>query len=133
MKEAKEISSMMRLTGLISAGCGVAYGLCHELEIPLYSLEKTLLFGPTALMSFFGIVDGISIAKTGKQKTGNYPQMIESELIKIIKKSDKEEFIKGELYAGIMGGLGEGLMAGFETGVGYITGRLIGKGIKLFS
>lgn len=121
--------------GLVSAGCGAFHGFYDGMEIPLpyKHLDAYLTFGPPIVQSFLGILDGTNIARTGRQVTGNYPVCMESELSSMIKKSEGEKIINGELYGGLIGWMGEGIAAGVETLLGYGLGYLAGKIVKSFS
>jgi hypothetical protein len=130
MSKEKIVSKTYISIALASAGCGAVHGFCDATGISLPStLENSLIYAPTLIQGFLGVCDGISIANTGKQATGNYPQVMEGELEKSIKNAPFNE----KLYAGLMGGLGEGAAAVFETLVGYGAGYLTGKITKLFS
>jgi F0F1-type ATP synthase membrane subunit c/vacuolar-type H+-ATPase subunit K len=134
MAKQEIVSKTFIATGLASVACGFASGFCNGTGINFQGhLESYLMIGPTVIQSFMGILDGTGIAKKGKQVTGNYPILMESELSKMIEDSREEEFINGELYGGLMGWFGEGLAAGVETLAGYGIGYLVGRVTKSFS
>ena len=132
-KPKKKISNTFKIIGLISAGCGAFHGFYDGIgaPLPLKHLDPILTVGPTIIQSYLGIFDGISIARTGKQATGNY--LMEEELSHLINVSNKEELIKGEVYGALMGGMGEGIVAGLETLVGYTIGYVEGNIVKSLS
>ncbi len=130
----KIVSNTFLCTGLASAGYGAFHGFYDGMGISLPNkyLDAYLVFGPSIIQSILGIFDGISIAKTGRQTTGNYPLCMEETLRNIIEKADGE-VMKKTLHGGLMGGVGEGITAGLETLLGYGVGYFAGRIAKLFS
>jgi len=131
----KIVSKTFIMMGLASAGCGAFHGFYDGMEIPLpnKSLDTYLIIGPSIIQGFLGIYDGVSIAKTGRQATGNYPNCMEEELKRMIKDNETAPIINEKVYGGFIGGMGEGFAAGAEMLLGYGIGYLTGKIIKSFS
>ncbi len=120
---------------LASVACGAFYGFHDAMEIPLphKSIETYLAFGPPLIQGCLGVNDGISIAKTGKQRTGNYPNFFEEELQGIVNQQDEKSPITKELHGGFIGCLGEGFAAGIEVAIGYGLTYFTIKMVKKFS
>lgn len=119
--------------GLASAACGAFCGFHDAMEIPLSNhLEKTLLVAPAVAQIFLGAIDGISLAKKGKQITGNYPYFMESEVIKTMGASEGT-VISPEFHGYVVGAVGEAGQAVVEVAIGYGLGYLAGKIVRHFS
>ncbi len=122
--------------GLLSAGFGAFHGFYdgEGIPLPLDSLKYYLTYSPAIIQSLLGIYDGISIAKTGKQTTGNYPDCMVGELEKTIcAPQEEKELINHTLYGAIMGGIGEGIGGAVETLLGYFIGFTAGRITKILS
>jgi len=119
--------------GILSAGCGAFHGFYDGFGIPMPSrfLDDYLVYGPSVIQGIFGIYDGASIARTGKQFTGNYPVCMEGELEKALKVPENP--ISPRLYGAMMGGIGEASGAAVETLMGYLVGLAAGRITRLFS
>jgi len=132
-KNQKLVSKTFIGVGLATIATGVVRGFCHATNIHLDNyLEKSLIALPILSQSVMGYLDGIGLMRNGKQITGNYPNIMESELIKIIGPKDNEIMTR-EQYGASMCFMGEGTAALTEIFIGYGLGYLAGKAVKHFS
>ena len=111
--------------GLATAAYGAIKGFCDALEI---KTTDYLFLAPPVLHGIMGILDGVSIAKTGKQVTGNYPEFMIEDFSKSLDGS--EELLNRGFVGGFTGFIGEGVAGSLEMMAGYGAGYLAGKYLK---
>ncbi len=113
-------------TILVSIGLGAFHGFYDGMGIslPNKTLETYLIFGPSIIRGILGFYDGVSIARTGKQISGNYSSDMEEDFKNILEKVDIT--LNKSLYGGLLGGMGEGIVAGVHVCLGYLIGKTSG-------
>ena len=111
--------------GLATAAYGAIKGFCDALEI---NTTNYLFLAPPVVHGIMGILDGVSIAKTGEQSTGNYPEFMIEDFSKSLDGS--EEFLNRGFVGGFTGFIAEGIAGSLEMMAGYGAGYLAGKYAK---
>jgi len=85
----KLVSKNFMILTLASISLRAYRGFHDAMEIPLPGqLKNYLIFAPPIINGLLGICDGVSIAKTGKQFTGNYLDSMEGEFKEMVEEPD---------------------------------------------
>lgn len=119
------ISGSYLFYNLATGLAGVVKGFCDETGI---EVSNNIFFAIPTIHAVMGIIDGVSIAKNGRQVTGNYPNVIEKQFTSYVGQAGEKY---RSLLAGYVGGFGEGLAGTLYMGIGYAIGRYFGHMSKL--